>query len=202
MVENKKQFANRRHVKNYLINRHDQLRVTLITLIYMSVVVLLTVGIILYPYFMDIFFSEDLNVQYRASQAFLILLNPLLPALAIIFILVTLHQIFITHRIWGPLVHMKNIARMVGNGDFSRKLFIRKNDYLKNECTQLNEMIDGLSARISKIMEHHDRLASTVDDMSESIEKIDTKEEFQARLKEIRSRVELLTEALSRFKLG
>ena len=106
MVENKKRVVNRRKLKNYLINRYDQLRVALITLIYMSVVVILTLVIVLNPYFSGIFFSENIEIQYRASQAFILLVNRLLPAVVIIFILVFLHQIFITHRIWGPLVNV------------------------------------------------------------------------------------------------
>jgi len=201
LVENEKRVVSKRHLKNYLISRHDQLRIALITLLYMSIIVMLTAGIVMYPFLSDLFFSEDLKVQYRASQAFLLLLNRLLPAVVIIFILVVLHQILITHRIWGPLVNVTNTIKMVGKGDFTRKVSLRKNDYLENECRQINEMIEGLSSHISNIKENHVKLTSTLDKISESIKNINTQNEFEECLKEIRSKAELLAEDLSCFKL-
>ena len=50
MAENEKRDVSKRRLRNYLVNRHDQLRIVLITLIYMSVSVILIVGIVLYPY--------------------------------------------------------------------------------------------------------------------------------------------------------
>jgi len=201
LAENKKSVVSKRHIKNYLINRHDQLRIVLITLIYLSVIVILIVGIVLYPYLSDIFFSKDLNIQYRSSQAFLLLLSRLLPVVGIIFILVVIHQIIITHRIWGPLVNITNTIKMVGIGDLTRKVFPRRNDYLKNQCRQINEMIESLSSHISNLRENHAKLTGTLVDISESIENLNTRNEFEACLNKIRREVELLTKDISCFKL-
>jgi methyl-accepting chemotaxis protein len=167
----------------------------------MSVIVILILGIVLYPYLSDMFFSKDLDIQYRASQAFLLLLSRLMPVVVIIFILVVLHQILITHRIWGPLVNITNTIKRVGIGDFTRKVFPRKNDYLSEQCRQINEMIEGLSSHISTIRENHVKLTSSLNDISESIENLNTQNEFEECLNKIRGKVELLTENLSCFKL-
>ena len=201
MAEKKTGLINRRHIKNYLINRHDQLRFVLITLIYMSVIVMLTVIIVLFPYFSDIIFSEEPNVQYRSSQIFLILVSHFLPAVVIIFFLVALHQIYITHRVWGALVNIANTIKMVSNGDFTRKVFLRKNDYLKVECRLINEMLESLSSYMSKINHSHSELESTLNDIWESVENLSTKKEFEACLGKIRNKTDLLKEDLSRFKL-
>jgi len=202
LIENKTRTINRRHLKNYLINRHDQLRIVLITLVYMSIVVMLTVIIVLFPYFSDITFSKDPNVQYRSSQIFLILVNHFLPAIVIIFFLVALHQIYITHRVWGALVNITNTIKMASKGDFTRKVFLRKNDYLKNECRPINEMLENLSSYILKINHNHSELESTLNDISESVENLSTKKEFEACLEKIRDKTDLLKENLSEFKLN
>ncbi|PQP33752.1 hypothetical protein C6A37_11315, partial [Desulfobacteraceae bacterium SEEP-SAG9] len=63
MIENEKNPSNKRKLKNYLVNKHDQLRIALQTLIYMSLIVLITMAVILYPSKSDIFYSQDLNIQ-------------------------------------------------------------------------------------------------------------------------------------------
>ena len=168
----------------------------------MSVIVMLTVIIVLFPYFSDIIFSGEPNVQYRSSQIFLILVSHFLPAVVIIFFLVALHQIYITHRVWGALVNITNTIKMVSKGDFTRKVFLRKNDYLKNECRLINEMLESLSSYISKINHSHSELESTLNDISESAENLSTKKEFEACLAKIRNKTELLNRDLSRFKLN
>ena len=168
----------------------------------MSVIVMLTVIIVLFPYFSDIIFSGEPNVQYRSSQIFLILVSHFLPAVVIIFFLVALHQIYITHRVWGALVNITNTIKMVSKGDFTRKVFLRKNDYLKNECRLINEMLESLSSYISKINHSHSALESTLNDISESVENLSTKKEFEACLAKIRNKTELLNKDLSRFKLN
>ena len=166
MIENEKNLSNKRELKNYLINKHDQLRIALQTLIYMSLIVLITMAVILYPSMSDIFYSQDLNIQYRASQSFLLLLNRLVPTIIILFILVFLHQIVITHRIWGPLKNFTNTIERIGKGDFTRKVIIRKGDYLKEECRQINNMVDGLSKLVSNIRTNHLKLISALEDIS------------------------------------
>jgi len=151
LIEKEKNPSNKRKLKNYLVNKNDQLRIALQTLIYMSLIVLITMAVILYPSMADIFYSQDLNIQYRASQSFLLLLNRLVPTIIIIFILVFLHQIVITHRIWGPLKNFTNTIEVIGSGDFTRKVIPRKRDYLKEECRQINNMVDGLTKLVSNI---------------------------------------------------
>jgi len=62
-------------------------------------------------------------------------------------------------------------------------------------------MIEGLSSHISNLNENHFQLTSTLDVISESIENLHTQDEFEECLKKIRNKAELLTEALSSFKL-
>ena len=201
MIENEKNPLNKRKLKNYLINKHDQLRIALQTLIYMSLIVLITVAVILYPSMSDIFYSQDLNIQYCASQSFLLLLNRLVPTMVILFIVVFLHQIVITHRIWGPLKNFTNTIERIGKGDFTRKVIIRKGDYLKEECRQINNMVDGLSKLVSNIRTNHHQLISTLEDITIPVEDGNQRKIIEDSLDTVRRKAELLTEDISHFKL-
>ena len=201
MIENEKNLSNKRELKNYLVNKHDQLRIALQTLIYMSLIVLITVAVILYPSMSDIFYSQDLNIQYRASQSFLLLLNRLVPTIIILFILVFLHQIVITHRIWGPLKNFTNTIERIGKGDFTRKVIIRKWDYLKEECRQINNMVAGLTKLVSNIRTNHLKLISALEDITIPIEDRHQRKIIENSLDTVRRKAELLTEDISHFKL-
>lgn len=201
MIENEKNPSNKRKLKNYLVNKNDQLRIALQTLIYMSLIVLITVAVILYPSMSDIFYSQDLNIQYRASQSFLLLLNRLVPTIIIIFILVFLHQIVITHRIWGPLKNFTNTIESIGSGDFTRKVIPRKRDYMKEECKQINNMIDGLTKLVSNIRTNHLKLISALEDVTIPVEDGHQRKIIEDSLNTVRRKAELLTEDISHFKL-
>ena len=201
MIENEKNPSNKRKLKNYLVNKNDQLRIALQTLIYMSLIVLITVAVILYPSMSDIFYSQDLNIQYRASQSFLLLLNRLVPTIIIIFILVFLHQIVITHRIWGPLKNFTNTIERIGSGDFTRKVIPRKRDYLKEECKQINNMVDGLTKLVSNIRTNHLKLISALEDITIPVEDGHQRKIIEDSLDTVRRKAELLTEDISHFKL-
>jgi hypothetical protein len=63
-------------------------------------------------------------------------------------------------------------------------------------------MLESLSSYISKINHSHSELESTLNDISELVENLSTKKEFEACLGKIRAKAELLKQDLSRFKLN
>jgi methyl-accepting chemotaxis protein len=158
-------------------------------------------AVILYPSMYDIFYSQDLNTQYRASQSFLLLLNRLVPTIIILFILVFLHQIIITHRIWGPLKNFTNTIKNIGNGDFTRKIITRKRDFLKEECRQVNNMVDGLTKLVSNIKTNHLKLTSALKDITITVEDQHQRKIIEDRLDNVRRKAKLLAEDISHFKL-
>jgi methyl-accepting chemotaxis protein len=200
-IEKEKKLSNKRKIKNYLVNKHDQLRIALITLVYMSIIFLITMTVVFYPSMSDIFNSQDLNVQYRASLRFLLLLNRLVFPILILFVLVLVHQIVITHRIWGPLKNFTNTIKKVGTGDFTRKAITRKRDFLKEECKQVNNMVAELTQLVLRIRTNHLKLMSALDDITMPIEDRHQRKIIEDRLDEVRRKAEMLAEDISHFKL-
>jgi methyl-accepting chemotaxis protein len=96
------------------------------------------------------------------------------------------HMIVITHRICGPLVNFTHTFDRLADGDLTRKVRLRKGDYLSNECERINHMINGLSGIINRLQSDHDRLLITLQNIKQQVNDIDTKEKIDVLLEMIR----------------
>lgn len=190
-----------RKLKNYIVDWDLQIRMIAHSLIYMFIIAIVTVTLILYPIVCDMIFSEDLDIQYRAAQTFLMVVKRLVPALLVILALYTLHQIIITHRICGPLVNFSQTFRRLAEGDLTRKVYLRQGDYLRKECQKINDMIDGLSVILKRIMTNHQKLISSLEDISSHVQDLDTKEKIVSSLELVKSDARYVTETLAVVKL-
>ena len=153
-----------RKLHNYLIAKDIQLRIVIINLLYLCLISLVLVLTILSPYFYDIFNNDELWVQYLSSKTFLVLLDRLTIALPLIFVISFIHLIVLTHRFCGPMINIKNTIQEVARGNFTRKVFLRKNDFLKEEAATLNYMIDQLSGYFEDIREDNTNLLGRIDE--------------------------------------
>lgn len=91
-------------------------------------------------------FSPSATLQQREAAAgeFLALHGRLWPAAALVMLLFTIHGLFVSHRIAGPLYRFRQVFRAVGKGDFSARVVLRRHDYLHGDAQVLNEMLAGL----------------------------------------------------------
>jgi methyl-accepting chemotaxis protein len=192
----------KRKLRNYLINKDLQLRLIRNNLFYLLICVIVTVSILLYPLIHDMMFLPDLEGQYRAAQTFLLLVKWLVPAILIVLVLFMGHTIISTHRICGPLVNFTHTFESLAQGDLTRKVYIRKGDYLKRECTRINLMIDGISGIINRLFTNHNQLLATLQSLNEQEKNTEIKEKLETSLKIIRQDGEYVSETLSRFKVG
>ena len=116
---------------NYIVDWDLQFRIISQSLIYMFFIVLITVGVILSPLIYNMVFSTNLDVQYQSAQTFLVLVKRLVPAIIVVLVLFTVHQIIITHKICGPLVNFSHTFKRLAEGDLTRKIYLRQGDLLK-----------------------------------------------------------------------
>jgi methyl-accepting chemotaxis protein len=142
---------NVRKIQNYLIAKDIQFRIVITNFLYLCLISLVLVLVVLSPYFYDIFDKDELWVQYLSASMFLVLLDRLVIALALIFVISFIHLIVLTHRFCGPMINIKKTIQEVARGNLTRKVFLRKNDFLKEEAAILNHMIDQLSGRFEDI---------------------------------------------------
>jgi len=193
-----KRTANQRQLKNYLIANKIHFKMMLANLMLMLLVVLVILGSVLYPFYQEIFKINDLYAQHYSAKFFIVLLDRLSLALFAVLLISLIYQMMINHKFCGPLVNFSNTFKKISQGDLTRKIFLRRYDFLKNEAAQVNDMIDFLSDHIMTIKKDHDRLLSTLYEVSGSQME---RAEYQNALETIRKQAEICQNHLSVFKI-
>lgn len=182
------QYIDHRKLKNLFINKGLQFKIIMTSLVYMFLVMVVTTGAILYPDLYTMFTSQDLSLQYQAAQSFLVLAKRIIPSTIFLFTLFFIHQLLMTHKICGPLVNFTTTFKKIGDGDLSRKVVLRKGDYLKVECDAINGMIEGLSLKFQSFAEEHDRVVRTLEGALDSIVDEQARRDIQCLLDEMKEK--------------
>ena len=141
---------NRRRWQNILINKKVQVRITAINLVFMVIAVFLNTAVMLSSSLCNIYYAEG-SQFWKFVDMYALSSEILTFSLTAAFVLAFFCQIIITHQVCGPLVNFKNSFNKISQGDLTRKVHLRKNDLLKNEAAQFNQMIDHLSAHIEEV---------------------------------------------------
>ena len=173
-----------RKLQNYLIAKYIQLRIVVTNFLYLCLISLVLVLTVLSPYFYDILNKEELWVQYLSAKTFLVLLDRLVIALPLIFVISFAHFIVLTHRFCGPMINFKHTLQELARGNFTRKVFLRKNDFLKQEAAILNQAIDQLSGYFEDIREDN---AALLDLLESRLENGQAGEDIAACLNEVKA---------------
>jgi methyl-accepting chemotaxis protein len=193
-----KRKKNQRKLKNYLVANKSQLKIAIANLLLLGFVLVVIVFIILTPFYHDIFLMNDLSSQNYSAKFFIVLLDRSSFAFIAIIILALLHNIFANHKLCGPLVNFSNTFKKIAQGDLTRKVYLRRYDFLKTEAHQINEMIDFLSDHITAIKKDNDRLLSALKEVDP--DKVE-KNECKSALNRIKKQANLCNEHLSKFKI-
>jgi HAMP domain-containing protein len=77
-------------------------------------------------------------------------LRPLVIILPVVFVLLAIIVVFISHHIAGPLYRLKMYMEKVENGDYSVKLKFRKNDSIHDVADSFNRMVEGIKDKFTK----------------------------------------------------
>ena len=193
-----KREANRRQLKNYLVVNKFHLKLLVINLIYVLFIFAVIIGEVLFPFYQDIFKINDLYAQHYSAKFFIVLLNRLSITLLVILVFIFLYQVMVNHKFCGPLVNFSNTFQKISQGDLTRKIFLRRHDFLKNEAAQVNGMIDSLSERIMTLKKDHDSLLSALEGMSK-VEMVPG--EYQDALRTLKKQADICNKHLSEFKI-
>ena len=156
----------KRKIRNLLINFRIQHRVVVVNLLFMMLVLILTMAIV-YTHLSESYTGDqgvwnfplgDLEVSLSLKVIFLYIL------LLITFFLSIISQLWMTHRVCGPLVNFCNAYKKIACGDFLKRIHLRKDDLLQEEAHQFNEMVAGISELVNELKAENDRLNSAVED--------------------------------------
>jgi methyl-accepting chemotaxis protein len=187
----------KRKISNYLINRNVQLKLATTNLFYMVLVIATVILMAIFPFYQDIFSLDDLCSQYLSTRLFLVLTERMIVALIFILVLAFFHQIFTSHQICGPLYNFSRTFECMKSGDLTRKVFLRRNDMLKNEAQEINEMIDGLSAIVEGAKKNQILLSRKLEKV---IQSSSVDHAFNQMLLDLEKQVNLYHEQLKEIK--
>jgi hypothetical protein len=193
-----KSNTKRRKFKNFFISKDLQRPIIIAHLAYILLAAIVLVGTVLSPLYTDIFETSDLWAKRASANMFVILLDRLSIAGIFIMFISLFHFVILTHKFCGPLVNIgKTIARM-SKKDFTRKINLRKGDFLKNEARQVNAMMMALSDSIEMIKKENHLL---LEDIADSINAQGKQTGIDATLRGFHDRAERCRVQLDHFQL-
>ena len=193
-----KRTHNRRQLKNYLIANKIHFKMMLANLALMLLIFIVILGEVLVPFYHEMFKIDDIYAQHYSAKFFIVLLDRISLALFAVLLISLIYQMIINHKFCGPLVNFSHTFKKVAQGDFTRKIFLRRYDFLNNEAAQVNDMIDSLSDHIMTLKKDHDRLLSALKDVSEGKMELS---ENQNVLEALKKQADICHQHLSVFKI-
>ena len=193
-----KREPNQRRLKNYLVANKTHLKMMLFNLVLILLVFTVIIVAVIIPFYQEIFKLHDVYAQHYSAKFFIVLLDRLSISLLVILLLNILYQMMINHKFCGPLVNFSHTFKKIAQGDFTRKVFLRRNDFLKNEAVQVNDMIDFLSDHIRTLKKDHEHLLSTINEVSGSQMELSENQNVHEALKK---QADICHQHLSIFKI-
>jgi methyl-accepting chemotaxis protein len=161
-----KKGKSRRKLRHLLIRKEIQLALVLLNLLFTVAVSAAILLLVLTPIYEGIQSSDNIWAQNVLARMYLLISDRLLVTLAAICVLGVIYTLIISHRFCGPLENFCHTFRRISHGDLTRKVFFRRNDFLKFEAGQVNDMIESLSLRLDAIRRQHQIIKSQVEALS------------------------------------
>lgn len=132
---------NRRKV---LINPSDQLRLALSLFVYIAIYSIILGFIIFYPLYNYMNAAQSIEQRAAISQMVLYLHSRVWVGFFLVAVLASVHVIFSTQKMVGPVYRFQTMVRELIRGNFGAHIKIRKNDRFKEMEGLLNRLADEL----------------------------------------------------------
>ncbi len=141
--------------KRFLVDR-VQYRLLAVNLFHSFLILAILAGVLFIPLMIRLQ-STTISPAERqeAADQFLSLNERVWPALLLVFVLLALHLIMVSHKIAGPLYRFRKVFDAVGAGDLAVRATLREGDFLGRDADSINAMIASLRARIRAIQDQH-----------------------------------------------
>ena len=182
-----------------LIIDRFQYRLVAISAVHFGLVLLVFMAAILLPLMLRL---DDPSASFFEKQqvAYVLLFfnEQLWLPMAAVFLLLTVHSLFVSHRIAGPLYRFRMVFKALAEGDLAVRANIRKHDYLHTHAQALNEMIEALETRIRGLEDQTLHLEDNAAQLKEAVSS-GGKAETQKSLARVESQVEGLRGQLAHF---
>ena len=165
---------------------------------YLLYVLVAIIATVLTPYFSDTFASGDLYAKHFSAKMFIVLLGRLTIASLFIVFISFFHFVIFSHKFCGPLVNIGHTIARISEKDFTRKIYLRKGDFLKNEAKQINDMMRSLANSIAAIKKENRML---LEEIEKSLQSPGKQTAIEAKLEDFRKRANQCRVQLENFQL-
>jgi methyl-accepting chemotaxis protein len=193
-----KENPKRRKFRSFFISKDLQQPIIYAHLAYILLVAVALIATVLLPLYSDMLGSDDIWTKQFSAKIFIALMERLPIAGLIITVLSVLYFVILSHKFCGPLVNIGKTLARISERDFTRKVYLRQGDFLKNEAKQVNAMMTTLSNSIATIKQENLLL---IKDIEESIQACDQQPETDAKFKNFRDRANRCRAHLDNFQL-
>ncbi len=131
--------------KNYITNKRYQFRMLALLLLIVYVAIFGSVFATHYALLHSImYFTEQEGRSPTGAELVVVPLRSLAIIVPIVFVVVSVITIFVSHRIAGPLQRLKLYMEKVGQGNFALRLRFRKYDEIHDVAESFNGMVKNL----------------------------------------------------------
>ena len=192
----------RPHRRRRILVGNFQYRLLAFNLIYFLAILLLLAVALFVPVIIRLEGrTSSLNEQYAAATQFLLLDARLWPALALVFVLLAAHSVFISHRIAGPLFGFRRVFKALTEGNLFVRATIRRSDYLAREADAINEMITAMRKRIQGVRQECDQARAACEAVRREGQH-GSRETICQGIEDLGSQLDRLQAALDQFKIS
>lgn len=149
--------------RRLLIDRSLQIRFIAASLGYVAFYVIM----IAVATFVPLLFGLN-SVSPGSHKAYLIATNLIYlhqhiwPMALLVLIVVTVHSLWLSHKVAGPLFRFRQIFKALATGKLPGQQRLRKRDYLQREMQSINEMLQSLHTRLEILQETQKALANSI----------------------------------------
>lgn len=177
-----------------------QLRLMAVYIIHFLAILLVFIGVLFVP-LMSRLNSESLSTleELEVANELLVLHSQMWPAIGMVFALLILHSLVVSHRIAGPIYRFRNTLSSIADGDLARLISFRKNDYLGYAAEDINKLVESFVARIKDLRDKHQAARAACIDLQRSLR--DRRPEVTEKEQELSARMLAIERWIDQFKL-
>jgi methyl-accepting chemotaxis protein len=158
---------NRRKMRNYLVMSKLQFTIAAANLCYILTVAGIILLVFMNPFYTDILETQSPCDQHAYASVFMLLVERFIPAAILIGVVAFFHQLLLTHKICGPLVNFNHTFQRLANKDLTRKIHLRRNDFLKAEAQLINQGVDAVNNGICAVHKSNQQVLEALKMMGE-----------------------------------
>jgi methyl-accepting chemotaxis protein len=178
-----------------------QYRLLAVNIVYFASAFLVFAAILFVPVMIELNASLSGESTSQAADQFLSLHTRVWPAASILFVLLIVHSVLVSHRIAGPLYRFRTFFQAISAGNLSGRVTIRKHDYLHEDARAISAMMASLRDRISSVKRCHEELRGTLNQLEEVADRGSTTD-IKECLKLLQAQLERCKIDIDQFNIG